>query len=282
MEEDQWDLEKDLSQCLNKSKCADLRFVVGKDKDIFYAHKLLVSISCPYWRKVFYFKDWQSMRRSKFIDVLVPEIESNLFCQFLEFVYLRKANITHENIFGLQELSVKYEMPELDEYCSKSVYSCLSFHNCLNFYEKTKQLGLVKWSETILKYIEKNSASIINNQNCLVSLKKETVHEILSLQKLYVPEIVLFRSLINWAKNNQQTNSKHSQEFTLKRILRGFLQHIRLDLLDFPDIEEIRNYDLFSDQELFRTAIGLAKKNSFQLPTKTRADNLIVTLDHNK
>ncbi|KAJ3446981.1 btb/poz domain-containing protein [Anaeramoeba flamelloides] len=232
MEEDQWDLEKDLSQCLNKSKYADLRFVVGRDKDIFYAHKLLVSISCPYWRKVFYFKDWQSVRRSKFIDVLVPEIESNLFCQFLEFVYLRKANITHENIFGLQELSVKYEMPELDEYCSKSVYSCLSFHNCLNFYEKTKQLGLVKWSETILKYIEKNSAS--------------------------------------------------SRVYSKKEYYEGFLQHIRLDLLDFPDIQEIRNYDLFSDQELFRTAIGLAKKNSFQLPTKTRADNLILTLDHNK
>ncbi|KAJ6250603.1 btb/poz domain-containing [Anaeramoeba flamelloides] len=264
-------LDEILIGYVNNKEFADLKFVVGKKKSIFYAHKFFLSLVSTYWRNVLYSEGWETRLTRALTEIYLPELEPRIFRSFLQFVYTRSVEIKGDLVFELRDIAKKYEIEELFKYCDEAFQKSLDNENCIKYYEYSCENKLEKWKDASIKYILDRSVSILKNHDCFTEARKETVLTVLKLKKLYAFEIDIVKSLINWSKRQKQKYYQNDERMQLKDILIEFKPLIKLGFLDFNGLEQVSNIGLYSPTIIFNAMMDLTKKYKVVVRPLTRS-----------
>ncbi|KAJ3444777.1 btb (poz) domain-containing 2a-related [Anaeramoeba flamelloides] len=264
-------IEEVLSHFLYSQELADVKFIVGKNKKVFYAHKLVLSIVSSFWEKQFYSENWECDDRLGVSEIVVDDIECETFAHFLEYAYKKEIELSAGMITKIYFVAEKYEMDDLRQYCISEFKRSLDETNYIAYYEFGKQIGVEEYTEYAKRYIENNSDLIFENRDCFKSLSVDTIKMVLGLKKLMAKEIDIFQALVGWAKEKKATEYKDNEGVTLKTLLQDFLPNIRLDLMDFKDLKIVKETGLFPVQQLFNHSINLIQKYKIKICPLTRA-----------
>ena len=124
-----------------KESC-DTTFYV-KDKE-FKAHRAILMARSPVFAAMFQHETLEKQTGS----ITIPDCDPNSFEQFLEFLYSGKLEKpSTRNAFHLYETSAKYDVQELNEFCSEFLMENLTIENLCdvvilaNKYDDTKLLS---------------------------------------------------------------------------------------------------------------------------------------------
>ncbi|KAJ6241226.1 pep-cterm sorting domain-containing protein [Anaeramoeba flamelloides] len=257
-----------LGSWVNNRDMSDIKFLVGKDQTPLYGHQLILSMSSPVWRGMFYTREFRETSTREMKVIKIPDIEGALFEEFLRFLYSRKIIVKEGNLFPLYWIGDRYCVFELQEHCTEQFQKCLTLKNCITNYSKTIEWDIPSWRKIALQFLSENSKTMFTDNTCFRGFPAETVREMLSMQSLQSSEILLFRSLLNWGKELQK---KSQFTLTLKEILNPFLPLIQLNLLNFRQLEEVYETKLYGIDDLLQNTFLTAKRNNIKIRMLSRA-----------
>ncbi|KAJ3441884.1 pep-cterm sorting domain-containing protein [Anaeramoeba flamelloides] len=287
-------LEKLFSKQFNKKEFSNVKLVVGKTKKVFYSHQFVLSMISPYWEKLFYDKNSEQKHPNRILVVFLPDVKEEIFLLFLKYLYYRKILLKKEKekekkkeqetkeekpkeigketgqMIELYLLSEKYECEELTTRCYEYFRKQISNSNCLIFFQYFKNRGISILSNCHLQYIRNNTELLFGDVNCFRQLSKETINYLLDNNYIISKEINIFRSLINWANSEKERKSKDQENVTIKTLLKDYLPTIRLDLMDFQDLQYVYSTGIYPVEQLFNCSLRLINKYNPVLKRKIR------------
>ncbi|KAJ6233225.1 btb (poz) domain-containing 2a-related [Anaeramoeba flamelloides] len=254
-------IEEILKKYVNNKDLADVKFIVGKNEDVYYGHKLLLGLVSEFWFNKLYCEGWKEKQAKGQMTIKLPELDPSPFGSFLEYVYTRRISIKNSQVFELWKVADEYGIPQLKKQCADMFEKKLNGSNVLNFYEFGIKNGIEEWNKVTKKFLVENTKTIFTKVNCLEGVQLETIQEVLKIERLLAREIDIFKALHHWATKRKETTYGNDEKVTIKSLLKDFLPSIRLDLMSFVDIAELEKTGLFPPELLFDTITSLANKH---------------------
>ncbi|KAJ6228911.1 lute [Anaeramoeba flamelloides] len=281
-----------LTNFYNDEKTSDVLIIVGKELKKFYCHKLILSISSKFWYSTFYPDNWKNLDALRnFSKIEIPDLSSEIFENFLKFIYQNEFNIKESNFWDLYSIGTRFEIQELLEHCEKYCLQSITESNCLSYFEKSCEMKSVnphtnkegnsqtKVQARIKKYLEKNSVAILGTNGCLNKLKEKTICELLSNKNLQIDENEIFHRICERGEHLCLQQNLKVNSTNLRNNLKQLLPLIRVDLLNKDSFEEIRKLGLLDTPKLITALFSKAKKlekaigNSYAQENRKRIQN---------
>ncbi|XP_068621396.1 uncharacterized protein [Battus philenor] len=221
-----------INKLLVSYEWSDCTFFVCDKK--FKAHKLILGISSPVFEAMFYGP------LSSNNDVIITDIEPDIFQQMLNYIYTDKVDITTiEEAFELLYVSRKYLLDPLSEVCIKYVQLNVNIDNVitvLNYpdYMQDKQLLsssiqlFCKHASYLLREHKKNISSF-----CL--------QKILTSNDMNISEKELINFTFEWTTNYCEVNNIPTDFQSRREIVNkhGLFKSLRFLVLSENAVDEI-------------------------------------------
>ncbi|XP_071108561.1 BTB/POZ domain-containing protein 6-like [Haliotis cracherodii] len=278
---DNWQARCDLAQSnfhmlTNEISC-DVLLWVGQEKTVFRAHQyVLISRSC-----VFNAMICGNLRQQDDGPIKIPDIEADIFEEFLKFMYTNDADITSDNVTGLLYSSKKYAVQLLEDKCLKYLEDSLTSENVCAILEQAHIYDEEGLYEKALKAAKCSGNRTLKSAG-FTELCKECFNKIILADDLSAAEESVFSAAISWAKEECRRQVRLITPDSIRNILGQALYHIRFPLME-PRffVQNVRPEKLLTDQEsleLFEYYI-CPEKGIQTFIVKRRKSQIIVSKD---
>ena len=187
-------LSNHLSQLVNSEQMSDVTFIVGQEKQMIFAHRVILAARSPVFAAMLY----GGLRESHEREILVPNIRPAVFRSMLEYIYGGKTVINTETAVELLAASNQYEILNLVKKCGERIRRALSVDTVCQILDQTQ--GFSDIFVMCVEFIEANAASVFASEGFL-ALPESTVIELVRRDHLSIQEIELFHALIKWGKH---------------------------------------------------------------------------------
>ncbi|KAJ3425544.1 btb/poz domain-containing [Anaeramoeba flamelloides] len=187
--------EQLISPLVNGSELADVVFKIGEEGVQMFAHKLILSVSNLFWKKLFYSQNSNRANGNKIKVIRIPDIEPESFQPVLDFIYTRKAELKLDIIWSIFEVCDRFEMDEFRQFSLNFLENNLETSQLFHYYEKSLHDHRPEIRQRLIKLIEQNSQRIFSERNCLNNLQEETIFQILKSKKLQVKEFEIVQRI---------------------------------------------------------------------------------------
>ncbi|XP_041373888.1 BTB/POZ domain-containing protein 2-like isoform X4 [Gigantopelta aegis] len=194
---DNWQRGKSLIECLRyslqqKSHC-DVTFQVGKDRKSIPAHRLILTLRSRV------FEAMLTGPLAEQDNIAVPDIDSDIFEQFLIFLYTDDAILDSKNATDLLYLSKKYDVTPLEQKCLAYLESSISSHNACVVMEQAHFYDEHDLKVKAMKCICKNGNTVLKSPG-FTDLCHSCVLEITETDELVASEEKVFEALNAWSE----------------------------------------------------------------------------------
>ncbi|XP_046545944.1 BTB/POZ domain-containing protein 6-like isoform X2 [Haliotis rubra] len=148
---DNWQSGKSVTECnlrmLDTENFSDVTFRVGSEEQMVRAHRyVLVSRSC-----VFHAMFCGPLAEKG--EITIPDIEPDIFKEFLRYVYTEKTDINADTVMGLMYASRKYNVDALYDLCVAFLVSSLSEDNVCQILEECHGYGELDLEQKALEVL---------------------------------------------------------------------------------------------------------------------------------
>lgn len=240
-----------LDSIRKSEQLCDVSIKVGKN--IFKAHKLILSACCPYFRAMF----TQEMAESRQNEVTIQDVDEHAMELLIDFAYTAVIKIDESNVQTILPAACILQLQEIQDACCEFLKKQLDPSNCLGikFFADTHAChDLLHVSEL---YALHNFQDVIESEEFLL-LSTEELCEIISSDELNViTEEDVFISVMKWVRYNITER---------KEKLKEVLRHVRLPLLSARFLVGVVSPDLLiRNDENCRELVDEAK-NYLLLP----------------
>ncbi|XP_055371419.1 BTB/POZ domain-containing protein 3-like isoform X2 [Condylostylus longicornis] len=134
--------------------------------------------------------------------ILVPDITTYAFSAMLVYIYTDKVRIDSvENAFELYYAAKKYIVPHCNLKCVSYLLQNITSENVCKLYEFSKLFDEPTLENKCSQHISNKITEIVASPD-FMEIKLSTLIEILSMEKLMIPEIDLFIAFKNYAYAN--------------------------------------------------------------------------------
>ncbi|XP_060535457.1 uncharacterized protein LOC132707569 [Cylas formicarius] len=241
----------DLQRLSEDSESADIIFILGRDEERVYAHRVILMARC---------KSFQTAKRSEVCripgctvsptapgtptPVRLPQAPPDTFKQFLLYVYTGKILLQDSSVFEMMALAQELGVDELRNACEDHLTSTLSVPSACTFLAMAMDIqdrsagGKVTagFIERCISYIGENAIECVRT-NSFLSLPKEAIIKLISSDFLCLAEEDVWRAVLNWAKYQAGVTqpTAHWTEEERVRVcqqLSYVINHVRLLLID--------------------------------------------------
>ncbi|XP_042903337.2 uncharacterized protein [Parasteatoda tepidariorum] len=139
---------------------ADLNLHAGKE--IIPVHKCLLSARSPVFSAMFK----RDMMENQTGVVDIPDVESEVLCSFVEYLYTDIfSNTDFDHVLNLLLVADKYQVNSLKERCSKILISKISTENIYEVISVADLMNQVALKQLALNYIKTNKMAIIQSRD---------------------------------------------------------------------------------------------------------------------
>lgn len=177
----------------NRQLQCDVTFIVGGAEALVGAHRyVLVARS-----DVFFQMFWGPMAETG--PVLIPDVDEDVFRQFLEFLYVDDVSLTPDNVTPLHYLGRKYNVEPLVQQCLEFLHARLTSDNACSILEQAHCFDEHELYKTSFEYVTEHV------QQCLASvavqdLCRDCLARLLTLDDLEISEPLAFKAALSWAE----------------------------------------------------------------------------------
>ncbi|XP_054164934.1 protein roadkill-like [Oppia nitens] len=146
-------------QLFSVKELTDCRLIVGKDKKVFYASKLLLSSQSDVFEKMF----TTDCKEKTTNVVVIDDVDSDVFEQFLQYIYTETCDKLVDMCEDLLYVSDKYTIEPLKTICLNLIYLRINSVNALKTYKLLKDFGADEdLMKNVNQFISENITSVIS------------------------------------------------------------------------------------------------------------------------
>ncbi|XP_041373887.1 BTB/POZ domain-containing protein 2-like isoform X3 [Gigantopelta aegis] len=238
---DNWQRGKSLKECLRyslqqNSHC-DVTFQVGKDRKSIPAHRLILTLRSGV------FEAMLTGPLAEQENIALPDIESDIFEQFLIFLYTDDVILDSKNAIGLLYLSKTYDVTPLEQKCLAYLESSISSHNACVVMEQAHFYDEHDLKVKAVKYICENGNTILKSPG-FSDLCHSCVLEITETDELVASEEKVFEAVNAWSEAECRRQGREITPGNKRSALGKALMNVRYCLLGqqyFVDIVSPNN-----------------------------------------
>ncbi|XP_071096823.1 BTB/POZ domain-containing protein 6-like [Haliotis cracherodii] len=221
---DNWQSGKTVTECnlrmLETEDFCDVTFRVGSEKQVVRAHRyVLVSRSC-----VFHAMFCGPLAETG--EVTIPDIEADIFKEFLRYVYTDKATINAETVTGLMYTSRKYSLDTLFNLCETFLEKSLSEDNACQILEECHGYGGLDVEQKALEILSQGGKEVIQSSG-FVKLCSDCMNKFVRSDVLYLKEEDVFDAVLSWTKERCQEEGVGDTPENIRRLLGEMRYEIR-------------------------------------------------------
>ncbi|XP_046381780.2 BTB/POZ domain-containing protein 6-like isoform X1 [Haliotis rufescens] len=221
---DNWQAGKTVTECnlhmLDTEDLSDVTFRVGSDEQVVRAHRyVLVSRSC-----VFHAMFCGPLAETG--EVTIPDIEADIFKEFLRYVYIDKATIDAETVTGLKYTSRKYSLDALYKLCETFLEKSMSEDNVCQILEECHGYGEQDVEQKALKILIRGGKRVIQSPG-FVKLCSDCMNRFVRSKVLYLKEEDVFDAVLSWTKEGCRKRGVSDTPENIRRLLGEMRYEIR-------------------------------------------------------
>ncbi|XP_055613112.1 BTB/POZ domain-containing protein 2-like [Uranotaenia lowii] len=186
---------------VNNEFMSDVVFLIGKNKQKIFAHKLFLITSSEYFFAMFN----GNFRESEENEIVLDDIEPKIFLDILRFIYCGKIDLTFDNIHEIYIHSRKYMVIELLNMASVFLEKNIEPNNVLKIFTQNRFYGFQFVDEKCLKHLRNNPLFYFNHVDFSL-IDRDSLGLILNSQKINCTDDQLMGALDIWEKNHENEN----------------------------------------------------------------------------
>lgn len=176
--------------------------------------------------------------------LLILTLEASSFEEFLAYIYTGNVQLTGSNILYLLHYSTHYDLPELQEVCTKSATSELNPKIAINLMLAADQLGKHEIVEKCIEVICSTPDECFQSES-FPQIPPSLLIDIIDRNELEIAELTLFERLIVWMEKNSSSTEEKLKVFT----------HVRYPLIPAKDLVRIVAPTKLAPPELYMPAL---------------------------
>ncbi|KAL3858855.1 hypothetical protein ACJMK2_009105 [Sinanodonta woodiana] len=227
----------------------DVTFFIGKQRQKVTAHKyVLISRS-----SVFYAMLCGLLQETG--PVNIPDIEPEVFEQFLRYVYFEAFEPDDDSIMALLYAAKKYAVETLVDKCVSWLKEGISVDNVCSILQQAHAFDEQNLQKKCLEFIMDNGSSVLKHSS-FRNLSSECVEIVISQDELFMKEEEIYEATKDWAGNECARKSIQPSAENMRQVMGGLKDLIRFSVMDgkyFTDI--VAGDNILSNKEkvsLFR------------------------------
>ncbi|XP_048245035.1 BTB/POZ domain-containing protein 6-like isoform X1 [Haliotis rufescens] len=233
---DNWQSGKTVAECnlrmLNTEDLSDVTFRVGSEKQVVRAHRyVLVSRSC-----VFHAMFCGPLAETG--EVTIPDIEADIFKEFLRYVYTDKATIDAETVTGLKYTSKKYSLDALYNLCETFIEESMSEDNVCHILEECHGYGELDVEQKALEILTKGGKEVIQSPG-FVKLCSDCMNKFVRSDVLYLKEEDVFDAVVSWTKERCREEGVSDTPENIRRLLGDMRYEIRFTSIPLENLVKV-------------------------------------------
>ncbi|OWF55516.1 BTB/POZ domain-containing protein 1-like [Mizuhopecten yessoensis] len=224
-----WQTGKTLSECfdhiLTSGIAIDVTFLVGKDKKIISAHKLVLISRSP----VFYAMFEGPMAEKG--EVTIPDISEDAFQIFLRYLYTDKIDLTEKNTVPVLSVARKYCVDILVSKCEEFLNQTVSVDNACLFLELAHEFLMENLKTECLQLISDFPYNILKSSS-FADLCPSCVVSITESDDLQADESDVYNAVVMWAEAECKRQNLDASSDNKRKVLGDILYTVRFSVMD--------------------------------------------------
>ncbi|XP_063410715.1 BTB/POZ domain-containing protein 6-like isoform X2 [Mytilus trossulus] len=243
-----WQDGKSLSECmlymLNKEIMCDVTFLVGTDQSIIKAHKYMLASRSP----VFYTMFEGSCPEKG--EIIVPDINPEIFKSLLKCIYSDKLEVALENISEALYVAEKYMVSTMKNECIRILSFSVETSNVAMVLNIAFHFHLETIKVKSLQYIQNHAVECLITPSA-ITISKECADAILKFDCMSCSETDVCRFLIKWAGHQCEVKRKTVSGENMREIIGSMLYSVRFPFIDKEYFaKEIAHSGLLTSEEV--------------------------------
>ena len=204
---------------LNNDLFSDVKFVVrqsngeSESKQVIPAHKFMLSIGSPVFEAMFY-GELAETRDS----IELPDCEYESLLEFFRYMYSDEVNLSGNNVMGVLYLAKKYMVPSLAEKCSEYLQDHLDPSNVLSILQSAQKYEEENLVDRCWEVIDEETEAAVKSDG-FATLERPLLEALVERDTLDIPEVELFKGVVEWATNESEKRGIVSDGQEKRRIL---------------------------------------------------------------
>ncbi|CAG2207954.1 BTBD3_6 [Mytilus edulis] len=199
------------------------------------AHKMILALGSPVFKAMFYGSFPQSEG-----DIRIQDITLDTFKIMLKYLYTDHLQLSKDSVIPLLYAAQKYQIAGLISKCENYLQDNLAVNNACTLFSHAKFFTMDKLKTNALKFIAENAMEVFKNDDFLL-LSSENLVDIIKLDSLCIPEVEVFRAVLNWVDFKlTQSKIKIDGESRRDGLLKdGILFTIAIPLLSLEEFTSV-------------------------------------------
>ena len=273
-----------LEELLLKPKYPDVEFLFPEENKTIKAQKSFLSLNNEVCDIMFNSNIIKSQKYSTITKIIIEDIKSEAFINFLRFCYLRDIDIEPKQYISVLYVAAKYQHKELIKlitgyitsntdygYLLKTLGELMEMDIKLSTFEEIKEHITILLSNKPLEFLQ-----LENTFNTLSPSIKEHIFNLFEWQPDSYSNLKLERMI----EYGLKLQSSQNEIISMKVILEPCLKQLNVGKLDSRSLNKLKEYEIFSQDELLK--IAFQKINEYETLNTLKFSEDLVKYDLNK
>jgi hypothetical protein len=244
---------------------SNVTFLV-KDKKKIPAHKLIL---CS--RRFVYFSKCFSeefakllIKKQKTYDINLEEYTKAEVEEFVRFIYTGFCNFDNFNVFPLIELSLKFKIQQLNEFCYIFLENIIDLNIICALITKSQKKGFdTSFQGKLKSFFSKNVSEILENSTNFCNLDPKSLIYLISDDTVPFNEADLFIAVVKWLAHYEKILDKKQY----KSLEEEVIQHIRFGCMDQDELKNIVAPTYLCPDDVFKVSLKYSSDLSLNKPS---------------
>lgn len=222
-------LSDSMRSLLHDDHFSDVNFIVGEQGRIIPAHRCILAARCA----PFYSMFMGEMRESSDNEIVIPNIEPDVFQSIIEFLYTGTLELEVASVFQIYKAADQYLLEDVKMACRSFIHQSLTLDHALVLLENARSCKFMDIYQVCLGYAAANASSLFKTL-AFLDLTEETVGDLLDRHDIDMKEIDVFSCVKQWGETRAlQSGRKVSDELVYA------MERIRFPLMSQDELFEI-------------------------------------------
>ncbi|XP_041771009.1 BTB/POZ domain-containing protein 6-B-like isoform X2 [Anopheles merus] len=187
-----------LEKMVNNKLLSDVTFIVGPEKRRIYAHKPYLLTASEFFYKMFCGNFIEAQRK----EVVLEDVDAELFLIILRLVYSKKVHLNWDNISAIYDCLCKYLLIDYFDPLIRFMESHINDHDtAIMVFLKNDHFNFEQVDEKCMRYIQTNPLYFFGKDE-FTSMPEARLNKILQAQRINCTHVQLQQAVVKWSSAN--------------------------------------------------------------------------------
>ncbi|KAL3869280.1 hypothetical protein ACJMK2_041983 [Sinanodonta woodiana] len=241
----------EMKTLVNNKEFSDIKFLVGPNRKVIYAHKCILSSRCMVFKAMFTEQASKGGGMDKDTQLPFQDMSPDVFLAVLEFIYSNTVTLRPKIAVDTMATALEYGLDDLRKVCVEYLVENLTVMSAC----ESMRAAVVYEQEILksktLKFIEEHTEQVFTSKG-FQELSDNALIEVLKSDNLKLDEQDIYKYVKEWAHVNSVVQSKPPSE-----VAQRLVPFVRLPILspkELEDLEKENKKDNILPVECFSTA----------------------------